>query len=367
MALGEGVGSRCPSGASAAAANIVRAESKITRGPDGATTRIHQATRRARRGGPRSRHATSRHSFDAMPRRSRAPANRATSGCASPCGSPTRCSTHLAAGTLQRRDAGRARGDGDGRAAGVRAPGGGRTTARRHRAVARAAARTRRRRARARAPTRARARRACAARPIPRRPTSSISPAGASRSSTRPSSATRSFARRRELLEKLDARRAADSPTRFARRGRFSRRSTTGSCSAPWSKRRSVSWASRGTGCASTTPSASTSSGTRATACMATDRAPLRLLQQLRHPPDAARRAARDVARTHGVEVDRADAVFARPTICRDPGAADLPGGSFPPVGRSLAYRCGAFQLLGADGAARAICRRAAPARCAAR
>ena len=172
--------------------------------PDGATTRIHPTTRRARCGGPRriggSRPSVCRRA--AVRAAPASPASRRTvAGAARGVGPHRREARRPGAHASRRRnaarrDARRALGDGDRGAEGLRPPRGGRPAARRHRALARAGRGAIRRRGAARATGRPRARRAASRRPIRRRPTSSTSPADASRSWTRRSSRTRWCARR---------------------------------------------------------------------------------------------------------------------------------------------------------------------------
>ena len=90
---------------------------------------------------------------------------------------------------------------------------------------------------------------------------------------------------------------------------------------------------------------------------------PLGLLQQLRHPSDAARRARRVRRRDAGVE----GAVGARRAERAQRYAAVherliAPDGSFPPIGRSLAYRFGALQLLAQMALRRALPEGVSPA-----
>ena len=85
---------------------------------------------------------------------------------------------------------------------------------------------------------------------------------------------------------------------------------------------------------------------------------PLGLLQQLRDPPDAGRRAGARCGDVHPAWTALRTKEEARATRY----AAVLerlvaPDGSFPPLGRSIAYRCGAFQAL-----AQAALRRTLPA-----
>ena len=85
-------------------------------------------------------------------------------------------------------------------------------------------------------------------------------------------------------------------------------------------------------------------------------RLPLGLLQQLRHPSDAARRAGR-------VRATRMPAWKELVAARRAAGARYAaiqerliaPDGTFPAIGRSLAYRCGAFQLLAQMALRRAL------------
>ena len=90
---------------------------------------------------------------------------------------------------------------------------------------------------------------------------------------------------------------------------------------------------------------------------------PLGLLQQLRHSPDAARRARRVPGRVAGVEgaVARASR-SARAATRRSRSGSSRPDGSFPAIGRSLAYRCGAFQLLAQMALRRALPEGVSPA-----
>ena len=114
----------------------------------------------------------------------------------------------------------------------------------------------------------------------------------------------------------------------------------------------------RGIACASTTRCASTSSGTRATAPTATARRSTGTTTTASSSTrcwSTCSTACRD--EIAGVEGDRRrDATSARARYAAVQERLIAPDGSFPPIGRSLAYRCGAFHLL-----AQAALRRALP------
>ena len=76
-------------------------------------------------------------------------------------------------------------------------------------------------------------------------------------------------------------------------------------------------------------------------------RLPLGLLQQLRDPPDAARRAGRAGRRFGRLEGACASPRSGAPSATRPSrSGSSRPRGRSPPIGRSIAYRFGAFQLL---------------------